>query len=185
MTVFQASIEQMLWPEKRPVDPMLGARGVGLMDRTTAQSWVTVPAGFLPSAVTFLRGPLNWLLPGAFASNGDLRIGPIPAGTPIGLISNFDPLPEDRSLIAGTARAWKLLGIGLRLRHDMAAMPPNADDATARQIFTPLGRELYTLSICPDFVVNRGHYFGTDMFSEEPGLSDSEKRDLIEFLKTL
>jgi hypothetical protein len=185
MTVFQASIEQMLWPEKRPVDPMLGARGVGLMDRTTAQSWVTVPAGFLPSAVRFLHGPLNWLLPGAFASNGDLRIGPIPAGTPIGLISNFDPLPEDRGLIAGTARAWKLLGLGLRLRHDMAAMPANADDATARQIFTPLGRELYTLSICPDFVVNRGHYFGTDMFSEEPGLSDSGKRYLIEFLKTL
>jgi len=64
-------------------------------------------------------------------------------------------------------------------------MPANADDATARQIFTPLGRELYTLSICPDFVVNRGHYFGTDMFSEEPGLRDNEKRDLIEFLKTL
>jgi hypothetical protein len=185
MTVFQASIEQMLWPEKRQFDAMLGARGVGLIDRTTTRSWVTVPAGFLPSAVTFLHGPLNWLLPSAFASNGDLRIGPIPAGTPIGLISNFDPLPEDRGLIAGTTRAWKLLGLGLRLRHDMAAMPANADDATARQIFTPLGRELYALSVCPDFVVNRGHYFGTDMFSEEPGLSDSQKRDLIEFLKTL
>ncbi len=185
MTVFQASIEQMLWPEKRQLDPMLGARGVGLIDRTTAKSWVTVPAGFLPSVVTFLHGPLNWLLPGAFAANGGLRIGPIPAGTPIGLISNFDPLPEDRGLIAGTARAWKLLGLGLRLRHDMAAMPANADDATAREIFTPLGRELYDLSMCPDFVVNRGHYFGTDMFAEEPGLSDSEKRDLIEFLKTL
>ncbi len=185
MTVFQSSIEQMLWPEKRPVDPMLKARGVGLIDRTTEQSWVRVPAGFLPSAVTFLHGPLNWLLPGAFASNGDLQIGPIPAGTPIGLISNFDPFPEDRSLIAGTTRAWKLLGLGLRLRHDMAAMPANADDATARQIFTPLGRELYALSMCPDFVVNRGHYFGTDMFAEEPGLSDSEKRDLIAFLKTL
>jgi hypothetical protein len=34
-------------------------------------------------------------------------------------------------------------------------------------------------------VVNRGHYFGTDMFKEEPGLSDADKRALIEFLKTL
>jgi hypothetical protein len=67
----------------------------------------------------------------------------------------------------------------------MAAMPANADDATATKIFTPLGRELYALSVCPDFVVNRGHYFGTDRFPEEPGLNDGEKRDLIEFLKTL
>ena len=36
----------------------------------------------------------------------------------------------------------------------------------------------------PDFVVNRGHYFGTDRFAEEPALSDREL-DLIEFLKTL
>jgi hypothetical protein len=34
-------------------------------------------------------------------------------------------------------------------------------------------------------VVNRGHYFGTDQFAQEPGLSDQDKRDLIEFLKTL
>jgi hypothetical protein len=40
------------------------------------------------------------------------------------------------------------------------------------------------LSKCPDFVVNRGHYFGTDLFKEEPGLSDDDKRALIEFLKT-
>ena len=34
-------------------------------------------------------------------------------------------------------------------------------------------------------MVNRGHYFGTDQFAEEPGLADAQKRDLIEFLKTL
>jgi hypothetical protein len=52
------------------------------------------------------------------------------------------------------------------------------------KIFTPLARELYDLNICPDFVVNRGHYFGTDRHGEEPGLSDADKRALIEFLKT-
>ena len=41
------------------------------------------------------------------------------------------------------------------------------------------------LSKCPDYVVNRGHYFGTDRFGQEPGLVDSDKRALIEFLKTL
>jgi hypothetical protein len=134
--------------------------------------------------VTALRGPLNWLLPNAIAANGDLLVGPVPKGTPIGLISNFGPLPQDPGFFAWVGRAWKLIGLGLRLRHDMAAMPANASDATAAQIFTPLGRELYSLSICPDYVLNRGHYFGTDKFPEEPELSDSDKRALIEFLKT-
>ena len=43
---------------------------------------------------------------------------------------------------------------------------------------------LLELSKCPDFVVNRGHYFGTTYFKEEPGLSDDDKRALIEFLRT-
>jgi hypothetical protein len=43
---------------------------------------------------------------------------------------------------------------------------------------------MLALSKCPDFVVNRGHYFGTDRFKEEPGLSDADKKALIEFLKT-
>jgi hypothetical protein len=53
------------------------------------------------------------------------------------------------------------------------------------------------LSKCPDFVVNRGHYFGTAQFNQqeglskdeqsfgrEPELSDADKRALIAFLKT-
>jgi hypothetical protein len=63
-------------------------------------------------------------------------------------------------------------------------MPDNADDAKAAQIFRPRGPELYEFSACQDYVVNRGHYFGTSTFTEEPGLSDGDKRALIEFLKT-
>jgi hypothetical protein len=43
---------------------------------------------------------------------------------------------------------------------------------------------LLELSKCPDFVVDRGHYFGTNFFKDRPGLSDSDKRALIEFVKT-
>lgn len=184
MTVFQASIDQMLWPETRTHDDVLGGKGVGLIQRTTATSWLKVPAGFLPKFVTALRGPLELLFPGMFTPNGDLQLGPIPKGTPVDLLGNFDALPEDPGWLAALSRDWKLLGIGLRLRHDLAAMPANADDATASRIFEPLGRELYGLSACPDYVVNRGHYFGTDLFPEEQGLSDDDKRALIEFLKT-
>jgi hypothetical protein len=54
------------------------------------------------------------------------------------------------------------------------------------------------LSKCPDFVVNRGHYFGTAKFNDqagltaderafgtEPVLAEADKRALVEYLKTL
>jgi hypothetical protein len=43
---------------------------------------------------------------------------------------------------------------------------------------------MLALSKCPDFVVNRGHYFGTDRLAGEPPLSDDDKHALIAFLKT-
>ncbi len=59
-------------------------------------------------------------------------------------------------------------------------------DEELRQVFANLRGPLLELNKCPDFVVNRGHYFGTSYFKEkdEPGLSDDDKWALIEFLKT-
>ena len=47
-----------------------------------------------------------------------------------------------------------------------------------------VGQKALDLSKCPDYVVNKGHYFGTSFFKEEPPLSDDDKRALIEYLKT-
>ena len=49
--------------------------------------------------------------------------------------------------------------------------------------FTYFDTDWGMMSSAPD--TESGHYFGTDKFAEEPGLSDAQKRDLIEFLKTL
>ena len=46
-------------------------------------------------------------------------------------------------------------------------------------------KTMLELSKCPDYVINKGHYFGTSLMPDEPGLSDSDKRDLIGFLKTM
>ncbi|HYO91801.1 MAG TPA: hypothetical protein VEQ40_09200, partial [Pyrinomonadaceae bacterium] len=61
---------------------------------------------------------------------------------------------------------------------------PNPTDEQAQQVLKPLADSLKELSKCPDYVVNRGHYFGTGYNKDEPGLSDDDKRALIEFLKT-
>ena len=61
-----------------------------------------------------------------------------------------------------------------------------AGEKEARKVLANLREPLLAVNKCPDFVVNRGHYFGTSYFKDkdEPGLSDGDKRALIEFLKT-
>ena len=84
---FNDSIEKLLWPEKRDKDKVLGDKVPGLIDRTTETSYLRVPAGYLPDTLQDLRGPLQRYLPWLFADSG-IEIGPIPAGTPVNLLSN-------------------------------------------------------------------------------------------------
>ena len=74
-------------------------------------------------------------------------------------------------------------------------MRKGGGDPNATNALHDVELPLFELSKCPDFIVNRGHYFGTDDFKDppgvhtgyfdnEPGLNDDDKRALIEFLKT-
>ena len=184
MRVFNASIEQMLWPEKREPDPVLGNKVPGLIWRTDARSWITIPAGFLPD---FLRAPnkvIHDLLPQLVDAGGNVTIGPIPKGVPVNLLANLQPLSETSDPLERVAHVEKLIRLLIRLKHDLLAMPKNATDAQLLKIFSNVAQPLLELNKCPDFVVNRGHYFGTSALEGEPGLSDDDKRALIEFIKT-
>jgi hypothetical protein len=174
----------MLWPEKRDKDAVFHDKIPGSIDRTTATSWLSVPVGYLPEAFATFRTPLSRLLPGIFTAEGSVKIGPIPKDTPVDLIGNLDVLSESTDPGERVAHAAKVAALLAQIKHDLEALGPNPTDEEARKVFAPLGRRLFELSKCPDYVVNRGHYFGTDKFSEEPGLSDNDKRALIEFLKT-
>jgi hypothetical protein len=173
--VFQDSITQLLWPEKRDKDAVLGAEIPGVIDRTTATSWLRIPIGYLPEAIRASREVLNWLVP-VFDQKG-IEIGPIPAGTPVDLLANFDPLPPTTSLRERLAHDKAVVKVVVQLLHDLRTLPQGATDEQARQVFANLGEQLFALSKCPDYVVNRGHYFGTEM-------SDADKQALIAFLKT-
>jgi hypothetical protein len=184
MQSFEQGMEQMLWPERRERDSLLGDKGVGYIQRTTATSYLTTPAGYMPDVVVALRKPLAWLFPNVFDADGGLKIGPIPKGTPVGLLGDLNILSEEPTLGAQTSRTLAVISAVLLAKRDLAALPANVSDAQADKIFLGLGKKIYKLSKCPDYVVNRGHYFGTDMFDEEKGLTDQEKHDLIAFLKT-
>lgn len=175
MDAFNDGIEKMLWPEKREKDPILGDKVPGFIYRTTTTSYIKVPAGYLPAPLRKLLGWGDWLhdlFPWLF-SEGMVKIGPIPKGTPVSLLTNIDLETDKVDLV-------RLL---LRMKADLIQVEGKGDEEAAR-VFKNLVPDLIKVSKCPDYVVNKGHYFGTSFFKEEPPLSDEDKRALIEFLKT-
>ncbi len=183
MRSFNDSIEKLLWPEKRERDSLLGDKIPGVIDRTTATSYLRVPSGYLPGTLRGIEGRGREWFPWLFGEDG-VEIGPIPKGTPVNLLANLQLLSESTATGDRARHLREVLALLKQGKDDLKSLPPNATDEQARAAFADLVEPLLSLSTCPDFIVNRGHYFGTSLMSEEHGLSDSDKRALIEFLKT-
>jgi cytochrome c5 len=175
MESFNDAIQKILWPEKREKDPILGDKVPGFIYRTTGTSYIKVAPGFLPDGLEQLLSWGGWFhrfFPWLF-SEGIVMIGPIPKGTPVTLLTNIDIESNKADLV-------KLL---LKMKTDLKKVE-GASDEEAAKVFKNLVPDLIKVSKCPDYVVNKGHYFGTNFFKEEPPLSDDDKWALIEFLKT-
>jgi hypothetical protein len=145
MKAFDESIGLLLWPERRKPE----------IYRTTDVSYFTVPRGYLPDFLRFYPA--------------DIRIGPVPKGTPINLIANIDLDGADRLTLVKVI-AGLLADLGkIDAQH--------LDEQQSADLLRRHVPDLLAVSKCPDFVLNHGHMFGTQ-------LSDADKRALIEFLKT-
>ena len=104
--------------------------------------------------------------------NGEIRVGPIPKGTPVGLIGNINAGKNDPQV-----GLWTILNTLKKVAKGLEQAQGKSDaEATAR--LTQVVPDLLKISACPDFEVDRGHEFGA-------GLSPQDKAALIEFLKTL
>ena len=112
---------------------------------------------------------LKQALAGQVDADGFLRVGHIPAGTPVNLLANVNPdmsFPDMAALLIDLKRT--LLEVKLK----------NLEGEAARQVMKErLAPTLLKVSMCPDFIEDRGHLFGTE-------LPDSDKLALIEYLKT-
>jgi hypothetical protein len=173
MKAFEASMEQMLWPEKRERDEKLfptPGPGTGVIDRFTVDSYIEIPKGYLPD----LLQPLIGLFPGDGAY---VKIGPFPKGMPVGLVTNMDLMGADLTPEERKSHPNVLLKLFKEMK---AALRPNPDPKSLED----LQKTMLSVSKCRDLVINKGHYFGTSYFGEEPALSDDDKKALIEFLKT-
>ena len=200
MDAFKGAIEELLWPEKRPHEGNLE----GFIMRTTERSWVEIPKRQIPPELSsffgdlpepfaaLLKEPISWL----FDKDGNFKLGPIPKGFPI-YLTNYQPLVDIEDL---ASKAEHVKNFTSLLGTLVANLPPPGASASDDEMLSwmqKLREPLLKLSKCPDFVVNRGHYFGTSKFNEteglseeeksfgkEPVLNDDDKRALIEFLKT-
>jgi len=146
--VFNDAAEKLLWPEKR---------------LNKASIWRTQNDCSLHLRKEFVPKPLQALAD----KDGYINIGPIPKGAPINLIANLEP--DFGQLVVLQAKIAKAL---LKI-HSMNLSSEQATDELIKAV-----PELLTANKCPDFVEDKGHYFGTD-------LPDNDKRALIEFLKSL
>jgi len=155
LEAFNDAVEKLLWPEKR--------LGIKSICRTRNESDLRVPVDAVPDN-------LRSLLADQLDGDGNLRLGPIPPNTPINLLANIDLQTDSKRLAALIQR------ISAVMEHISAEKLDS--DATTNLMRRELAPLLFKLSKCPDFVEDRGHYFGVD-------LTDEDKRSLIEFLKTL
>ncbi len=104
---------------------------------------------------------------------GAIRLGPIPKGTPVNLIANVNSETQTHELL----RAFSEVASGLteiETRH--LDRNPEEMQRVMRESIAPA---LLRVSKCPDFVMDKGHYY--EWFK---AMSDDDKHALIELLKT-
>ena len=99
-------------------------------------------------------------------ADGYINLAFIPKGTPINLIANLQPTPLEAPLLLAKAKATFL-----KIHSE------NLSPEAAKEELRKLVPDLLKVNNAPDFIEDGGHYFGTD-------LPDTDKRALIEFLKT-
>ncbi len=185
MKAFEDGIGKMLWPERRDRDPELGhiIPGPSKILRTTERSYLSVPGGYLPD-LAFGMTLRRWITKIApiFGDQG-IRIGPIPKGTPVSLLTNIELVPQSGRKIDRLGRGVELVKLvksAVGDLRDLRDLAEDHDDITREQLkaqFAPLVPKFLAISKCPDFIVNKGHYFGSN-------LPDQDKEALIELLKT-
>jgi hypothetical protein len=113
-----------------------------------------------------------------------VRIGPLPVGMPINLLAGVELASETPAWPDRIKHTMNLIGGLWNVKGSWVSYATASNPAEKDKALVGLQNELRSLDKCPDYVVNRGHYFGTDQFKEEPGLNDADKEALIAFLKT-
>jgi hypothetical protein len=145
------------------------------------------PRSILAPRLFFGASTVVFLAVGLFANayvDGHIKpikIGPIPKGTPVNLIMNMNPEAPVLDLVRATSGLARAI---LRVYKDDLLDDDPQTEKRPKGHFQALaafqeeaGPALLKVSKCPDFVADRGHWFGES-------LSDVKKKQLKAFLET-
>ncbi len=169
MEAFHDGVEKLLWPKKRfesKCQETWGLPWCPPVYKTTKESYLKINKEYLPE---ILKTKL--LVKG----EDELKIGPIPKGTPINLLANIN----NELSFGDPVRLVRLVKVLKKIKTSLKRIKiekMNEQESTA--LLKTLVPDLLKVNKCPDFVVNRGHEYGSQ-------LSDDDKHALIDFLKTL
>ncbi|SEH29985.1 c-type cytochrome [Rhizobium sp. NFR12] len=187
LSAFDTSIRQMLSPETRRMDKATEEAVPGYIYRTSAPSCLIIPKGFVPDQIRPFSGLLSRIAPWAFKDDGSIALGPFPSGFPVNALVNTKLLPDHdedawpvykRLITNGPGLVSAFAELGGQCSAQELADPAVRSHSETVVRETGLIDRLVTLSKCPDYVVNAGHAFGSD-------LSQADKDALISFLKQL
>jgi hypothetical protein len=186
MKVFNRSIQQMLNPSTRRTDRLTRIPVPGYIYRTTAPACLVIPSGYMPSWERHFAGTLHWLAPWAIDQKGGIALGPLPRDFPINALTNTKLL-LDNDETGWAGHYWRLLKatptllgafkkMGGKCSPEELADPQTQANSEETVRNTGMIDTLVGLSKCPDYVVNRGHYFGADLPADD-------KDALVAYLK--
>jgi hypothetical protein len=188
LQAFQTSMIQMLWPETREQDALLKGKIPGKIDRTTAPAYLRVPAAYLPGAVRPFTGMMSSLMPSVFAGDGPDRgvvVGPFPSGMPVELLANLQMSVDNGGMMDSLALNKDVLSAVLKLSSALREAKGKPDAEAQKIVFSPeVVEPMMKVSKCPDYIINRGHYFGAAGIEGEAQLSNVEKAALISYLRS-
>jgi hypothetical protein len=125
-------------------------------------------AGYVPLVLALAIGLVIFFLNGHL---GDVRIGPIPKGTPVNLLASVNPEAEPNDLLHAVRITTKALA-----EAESKHFSETEKQSLLREKVAPA---LMKVSKCPDFVMDQGHYY--EWFKT---MTDDDKDALIELLKT-
>ena len=166
MEAFQDGVEKLLWPKKRFNIFCKNKPWCPPVYKTTKVSYLKVYKEYLPK---ILR--LKLLAKG----EDELKIGPIPKGTPINLLANIN----NELSFGDKGRLKELVDVLKKLKKALKRIKAeNMTEEESTELLKTLVPDLLDVSKCKDFIIDRGHEYGSQ-------LSDEDKRALIEFLKTV
>lgn len=132
------------------------------------RGWFRGLAGYLPLMLALVIGFVIYFLNGRL---GDVRIGPIPKGTPVNLLASINPEADPADL----KQAINITAMALSEAESKHLCEADRLSLLREKVAPALMK----VSRCPDFVMDQGHYY--EWFKT---MTDADKDALIALLKT-